>query len=41
LILLRRYLQEHGLLSDGHLRDLEEGVQRTIHDAVASAEASR
>jgi 2-oxoisovalerate dehydrogenase E1 component alpha subunit len=38
LILLRYYLQKQGLLSDGHLRDLEELVQRTVHDAYTSAE---
>jgi 2-oxoisovalerate dehydrogenase E1 component alpha subunit len=40
LILFRRYLEHHGLLSAGHLRDLREQVDRTIDEAVAAAEQS-
>jgi TPP-dependent pyruvate/acetoin dehydrogenase alpha subunit len=40
LVLLRRYLEEQRLLDDGHQRELQEQVERTIDQAFASAEAA-
>ena len=40
LILLRRYLESHRLLSAGHYRELQEKVERIVDEAVASAERS-
>ena len=40
LMLFRRYLEDHGLLSEGHLRELREQVERTVDEAVAFAERS-
>jgi 2-oxoisovalerate dehydrogenase E1 component alpha subunit len=38
LLLYRRYLEQHGLLTAGHLRDLNEQVERTIDEAYTAAE---
>jgi TPP-dependent pyruvate/acetoin dehydrogenase alpha subunit len=38
LLLLRRYLEDHHLLSAGHLRDLNERVDRELDQAFVSAE---
>ena len=40
LVLFRRYLEDQGLLSEGHLRELCEVVERTVDAAVDEAEQS-
>jgi 2-oxoisovalerate dehydrogenase E1 component alpha subunit len=40
LILFRRYLEEHGLLSEGDLREIREQVEEAVDEAVAFAERS-
>ena len=38
MILFRRYLEETGVLSEGHLRHIREAVDRVVDEAVSSAE---
>jgi 2-oxoisovalerate dehydrogenase E1 component alpha subunit len=40
IVLFRRYLEDYGLLSEGHLREIREEVERTVDAAVAAAERS-
>lgn len=40
IVLFRRYLEDAGLLSGGHLREIREEVEQTVDEAVAAAERS-